>query len=143
MREDSYPGQRLGLPQAGAGSGARWGPRILALLIDWLVANLMALLVVGVGAWSSATPRGWAPLLLWFVLVALSTGLTGASPGQHLLGLRVVRLDLRPVGLWRGIVRTALIALVIPPLVFDPDRRGLHDLAVGTIAVVGPGRGRA
>ena len=30
-------------------------------------------------------------------------------------------------------VRTFLICLVIPPVVFNRDNRGLHDLAVGTI----------
>jgi hypothetical protein len=29
-------------------------------------------------------------------------------------------------------LRQVLICLVIPPLVFKPDGRGLHDLAVGT-----------
>ena len=32
-------------------------------------------------------------------------------------------------------VRTFLICLVIPPIVFNPDRRGIHDLVVGTIAL--------
>jgi uncharacterized RDD family membrane protein YckC len=61
-----------------------------------------------------------------------------ASPAQHLLNLRVIRLDRRPVGLWNGFVRTVLIALVVPPIVADVDRRGWHDLAAGTIVVNGP-----
>jgi hypothetical protein len=32
-------------------------------------------------------------------------------------------------------VRTFLIVLVIPPLVFNRDGRGLHDLAVDSIAL--------
>lgn len=141
MTAEPYPGERLGLPRNGPGSGAGWGRRILAFLADWALANLLALLLVGTAGWSTETWRGWVPLIMWLFLVASATALTGASLGQHLLGLRVVRLDLETVGLWRGVVRTGLIALVIPPLVFDPDRRGLHDLAVGTITVIGPGRG--
>jgi len=38
-------------------------------------------------------------------------------------------------------VRSLLIALVIPPLVFRPDGRGLHDLAVGSVTVPLPKRG--
>jgi len=34
-----------------------------------------------------------------------------------------------------AVLRQVLVALVIPPLVFKPDGRGLHDLAAGTICV--------
>ncbi len=50
----------------------------------------------------------------------------------------MLRLDHRTVGLWRALVRTALIALVVPPLVFDRDGRGLHDMAAGTVVVHAP-----
>jgi len=39
------------------------------------------------------------------------------------------------VNLLQALLRTFLIALVIPPLVFNPDQRGLHDLAVGTVTL--------
>lgn len=134
-----YPGRRLGLPPQGPGSVASWARRVLALGVDWVLANLVVLLVLRSSEpWTVGSPLQLAPLVTWAVVVALATGLTGASPGQHLLGLRVVRLDRRPVGLWNGIVRTLLIALVIPPAVADRDRRGLHDLAVGTVVVNGP-----
>lgn len=135
----SYPGRRLGLPLRGPGSVASWARRVLALVLDWVLANLVVLLVLRSSEpWTVGSTLQLAPLVVWIVVVALSTGLTGASPGQHLLGLRVVRLDRRPVGLWNGIIRTLLIALVIPPAVADRDRRGLHDLAVGTVVVNGP-----
>jgi uncharacterized RDD family membrane protein YckC len=41
----------------------------------------------------------------------------------------------RPVGLLGALGRGILIALVIPPLVFRPDGRGLHDLMAGTATV--------
>jgi uncharacterized RDD family membrane protein YckC len=47
----------------------------------------------------------------------------------------VVRLDGRPVTVLGALLRTALICLVIPPLVYNPDRRGLHDLVAGTLTV--------
>lgn len=135
------PGARLGLPPNGPGSAATWGRRVAALFVDWFVASL----VVGLVGWSTdpwtagSLAQLW-PLATWLVLVTLATGLTGASLGQHLLGLRVIRLDRRPVGLWNGFVRTVLIALVVPPLIADIDRRGWHDLAVGTVVVNGPSR---
>lgn len=138
MTEQTFPGRRLGLPEAGPGSVAHWGLRILAFLLDWAIASALAFLLVGSAGWDSGTWQAWVPLLVWYLVAASATGLTGASLGQHALRIRVVRLDGKIVGLWRGMVRTALIALVIPPLVYDPDNRGLHDLAVGTVAVRGP-----
>ena len=35
----------------------------------------------------------------------------------------------------RAVLRTALIALVLPPLVRDADGRGLHDRAAATVVV--------
>ena len=136
------PGERLGLPVAGPGSVASWGRRVAALFIDWFGASLVVLIVArGTEPWTPGSLAQLWPLTTWLVLVSLSTGLTGASPGQHLLNLRVIRLDRRPVGVWNGLVRTVLIALIVPPLVADVDRRGWHDLAVGTVVVNGP-RGR-
>jgi uncharacterized RDD family membrane protein YckC len=133
-----YRGQDLGLPAEGPGSVAGFAVRLLALVIDWAVANLVALMLAGTGVWSAATGRVWLPLIAWYVLTSLATGLTGASIGQWALRLRVLRLDGRPVGLLRGSARTALIALVLPAIVSVGDGRGLHDLAVGTVVVRGP-----
>lgn len=133
------PGQRLGLPSQGPGSVATWGRRVAALFIDWFAASLVVLVIArGATPWTPGSLAQLWPLVAWLVLVTLATGLTGASPGQHLLNLRVIRLDRAPVGLWNGLVRTVLIALVVPPLVADQDRRGWHDLAVGTVVVNGP-----
>jgi uncharacterized RDD family membrane protein YckC len=126
------------LPELGPGSRAGWGRRIVALFVDWLIANVLVLFATGGTLPWSGELATWLPLLAWAVLVWLSTSLTGASLGQHLLKLRVIRLDRRPVGLLKGGVRTVLIALVIPPLVLDGDGRGLHDVAVGTVVVHGP-----
>lgn len=134
-----YPGARLGLPPSGPGAVATWGRRVGALFIDWFGASLVVALVAGgTSPWTPGSLSQLWPLATWALLVTLATGLTGASPGQHLLNMRVVRLDRRPVGLWNAFVRTVLIALVVPPLVADTDRRGWHDLAVGTVVVTGP-----
>lgn len=132
-------GQRLGLPAVGPGSVASWGRRVAALFVDWFAASLLVLVIArGTSPWTPGSLAQLWPLAAWAVMVSLATGLTGASPGQHLLNLRVIRLDRRPVGVWNGVVRTVLIALVVPPLVADQDRRGWHDLAVGTVVVNGP-----
>jgi uncharacterized RDD family membrane protein YckC len=130
---------RLGLPERGPGSVAGWGRRVAALLVDWAVANVVALLVVRTPAiWDGPTVFRWAPFVAWVLITTAGVALVGASPGHWLLRLRVVGLDGRPVGLWRALVRTAMIAAVIPPLVLDRDGRGVHDVAVGTALVRGP-----
>lgn len=134
-----YRGQRLGLPEDGPGSVASFGARLLALLVDWVLANLAAVAIVRDSAvWSPTSGAQWVPLAVFLVEVWLLTALTGASAGQRLLRLTVLRLDRRPVGLRAAAIRTALIALVIPPVVTDRDGRGLHDLAAGTVVVRGP-----
>jgi uncharacterized RDD family membrane protein YckC len=69
------------------------------------------------------------------VEVFLLTALTGFTVGKRLTGIRVIRLDGRPVGLWWSLVRTVLLLTVIPPLVYDRDLRGLHDKAANTVVV--------
>jgi hypothetical protein len=34
-----------------------------------------------------------------------------------------------------ALVRTFLICVVVPPVVYNQDQRGLHDLAVGTVTI--------
>ena len=57
----------------------------------------------------------------------------GGSPGHRLMGMYLVRVSGGWTGLWRPIVRTALLFLIIPAVVADDDHRGLHDKAAGTI----------
>ena len=100
----------------------------MALCIDWAVS----LLVVSALLDRREGVALLAPLAVLFVQLTLLTWLLGASFGQRLVGVAVVRLDRRPLGLPRAALRSLLICLAIPPLVFDQDQRGLHDLAVGT-----------
>ncbi len=57
----------------------------------------------------------------------------GGSPGHRIMGMRLVRVHGGWVGLWRPVLRTALLFLVIPALIWDADHRGLHDKAAGTV----------
>jgi uncharacterized RDD family membrane protein YckC len=134
---EEYAGRRLGLPESGRGSLAGWGARITALMVDWLLANLAALGVVRDDAvWRApVTALDFLPLALFGLQVWLMTGFVGASIGQRLRHLVVVRLDGQPVGLARALLRTILILLVLPPLIVDADGRGLHDKLAGTVLV--------
>lgn len=133
-----YPGQNLGLPEFGSGSIAGWSRRFGALLIDWLVCSIITLAFfyhpqAGHVASALSQPRLWTPAVFG-VEDCLLTALTGFTIGKRLLGLRVVRLDGRPVGL-RALPRTLLLMLVVPAMMMDRNLRGFQDKASGTAVV--------
>ena len=75
-------------------------------------------------------------------MTAILTGLAGGTIGHRVLGLRVLNLNARgqtgyaaQVGLLGGVIRALLICLLIPAVVYDRDRRGLHDRAANTVVV--------
>jgi uncharacterized RDD family membrane protein YckC len=121
-----YPGERLGLPQSGPGSVAGIGRRLGALMIDWLMCTAIAL---------AAFHNQYFTIVVFAVEIYVLTALTGFTVGKRLLGLRVVRLDGKPVGLLWALVRTILFLAVVPALVFDQDQRGLHDKAANTVVI--------
>ncbi len=59
----------------------------------------------------------------------------GGSAGQLICRVTVRRTSGRPLDLLRALIRTALICAVIPPIVYNRDRQGLHDLAVDSIVL--------
>jgi uncharacterized RDD family membrane protein YckC len=127
-----YPGERLGLPESGAGSIARAGRRILAICIDWGIALLISNFAFG--------GDSWATLAVFAIEQILLIGTLGYSIGHRIVGIHVVRLGGGPAGpIPAGpipaVVRTLLLCLVIPAVIFDADQRGLHDKAVNTVLV--------
>jgi len=123
-----YPGERLGRPERGPGSLGRPGRRLLGIVIDWALALLIAnalLRPLGLGA--------MAPLLVLWLEHSLLVGTAGATIGHRLVGVRVECLDGRRPGLGQGLIRSLLLVLAVPALVWDSDQRGLHDKAAGTL----------
>ncbi|QOV38824.1 RDD family protein [Streptomyces ferrugineus] len=127
-----YRGQQLGLPQDGPGSIAGPGRRLAALALDWGICVLIAYGLITDG-YGQATSN-WA-LLLFFVMSALTVGSVGFTPGKRLLGLRVVALETGTVNPLRALLRTALLCVAIPALIWDRDGRGLHDRLARTVEV--------
>jgi uncharacterized RDD family membrane protein YckC len=127
--EEIYPGKRLGLPSAGVGSVASMGRRILAFVIDIVLSALVAWLI------TAPEPPQNMSLLVWAALTIVTVGLFGISPGQAALGIRVVPYGGGSfVGVW-AVPRTALVFLIVPPLVVNADGRGLHDRWCRTIVL--------
>ena len=132
--ERAFPGRALGLPESGLGSVASMGARVGAFLIDIVLSALVAWWITAPEA-----PRNTS-LLVWAGMTVVTVALFGITPGQAALGIRVVPLDpdnsrMRSfVGLW-AIPRTALIFLIVPPLLLDANGRGLHDRLCRTVVL--------
>ncbi len=127
-----YRGEQLGLPEEGPGSIARPGRRLGALAVDWGLCLLIAYGLITHGY--DRSTGNWA-LLVFFVLGALTVGTVGFTPGKRLFGLRVVALDTGRVQPLRALLRTALLCLAVPALIWDRDGRGLHDRLARTVEV--------
>ncbi|MGW6006635.1 RDD family protein [Oerskovia enterophila] len=118
-----------GTPPDGPGSMATVGRRVVALCIDWLLSMLVSYLVFDANSMATLGVFAVENLLLVSTL--------GYTVGHRVLGLqvRVLGGEGRMVGLWRGLVRTVLLCLVVPAVVWDGDGRGMHDKAAGTVIV--------
>jgi uncharacterized RDD family membrane protein YckC len=128
-----YRGERLGLPKDGPRSVATTGRRFGAIFIDWGIALLIAWALFAQGDMQAANQ--WT-LVVFLVLRFVTIGTVGSSPGKRLLGLRVVTVNgLGRLPLWRTLVRTVLLGLAIPALIWDRDGRGLHDRFAGAVQV--------
>lgn len=134
---DGWPGKDLGLPEEGPRSVGRVGRRIVALLIDGALADLVAYVT---GVWSPVNGSGdiahsWVQIAIFAVLQILFICLLSGSFGHICVGLRVVPVRGGYVGVWRPVVRTLLLCLVVPALIIDRDSRGAHDRIAGTVLV--------
>ena len=121
----SESGQAPGLRQASLRR------RLFALCLDWLASSLIARLLV-----SEQQLSGWVTLAIFFAEVTLFTILLGGSAGQVVAGIRVVDIDTgMKIGALAAFIRSALICLVVPPIL-SINGRGLHDRAVRSVAIV-------
>jgi RDD family len=130
--EFGYRGERLGLPETGPGSLAPQGRRLGALVVDWIIAELIA---VAFG-WHAGTAAGtWGTLAIFGAEQLLLLSTLGYTIGKRLFGIRVGKLG-GPLTPLHVIVRTLLLLPLIPAVVWDRDGRGLHDRLAGTVVVL-------
>jgi len=164
------------MPERGPGSLARFGRRLVAVLVDWLVCT-----VIAAGLMQYRLGQGglgpFKPLVVFVLMNLLLVGTLGSTVGHRLLGIRVVRLGGSSAGPGSGagsassvspassvgpgsgagsassagpasssgsganagpllvLVRTVLLAVVIPALIWDRDTRGFHDKIAGTVLI--------
>jgi uncharacterized RDD family membrane protein YckC len=125
--DDQWPGKRIGLPAEGRRSIARLGRRLAAIAIDWAFAVVVSIAFFNYDALATLGIFVTAQI----VLLVTANG----SFGHLIMGLRVVPLAGGHLGIWRPIVRTLLMAIVIPAVIWDSDQRGMHDRLAGTLLV--------
>ncbi len=123
-------GASLGLPADGPGSLAPFSTRVGAFLVDALLSTLVSGLFT-----APRLPANWSVLALAVVYVGTLVAF-GQTPGMRLCGLRLAHpRQGQRLALWRAVVRTALLILLVPALVVDADGRGLHDRLTDTAVV--------
>ena len=134
--DSGYPGERLGRPETGPRSLARPGRRLASLLIDWALCLLIARGFFGPEALQANGSLSVVGVLVVVNLVLVGTA--GATAGQRLVGVQVERLDGGRPGLLKALIRAVLLGLAIPALtlIWERDRRGLHDLASQTVVTL-------
>ena len=130
--DQRWPGDRLGLPETGPRSIARPGRRIAALALDWAVATLLSFAFFSTGPFET---NGFITLGLFGGIQLLFLLVLNGGVGHLLLGMRVVPLVPGRLAPWRVLVRTVLVCLFVPAVIWDADQRGLHDRAAGTLLV--------
>jgi uncharacterized RDD family membrane protein YckC len=130
--DQRWPGERLGLPETGPRSIARPARRIAALAIDWAIASAISIAFFSTGPWQT---NGFVTLGLFAGIQLLFLLIANGGVGHLLLGMRVVPLDPGRLAPWRALLRTLLVCLFVPAVIWDADQRGLHDRAAGTLLV--------
>ncbi|MCW2699808.1 MAG: domain containing protein [Blastococcus sp.] len=134
-----YRGSRIGLPESGRGAVASWGVRMAAFLIDALASALIGRLIdpLPKDLNDTSAQAAIAPLVVLAVVNVIGLALVGQTPGMRLFKLRVRPLvgDPARLGFVPALIRTALLSLFVPAIVFDRDGRGIHDRLSGSVVV--------
>jgi uncharacterized RDD family membrane protein YckC len=129
-KQERARGASLGLPADGPGSLANFSTRITAYVIDAVAAAFVA------GLFTAPKLPGLWSLVSFAAITIISLIAFGQTPGMRVCGLRLAHpVEGRRLAVWRAVIRTALLLLLVPALLVDADGRGLHDRATQTAVV--------
>ncbi|MSO43398.1 MAG: RDD family protein [Candidatus Planktophila sp.] len=114
------------------GTRVTLGRRLVAITLDWLACYfIVAALSGGIGQMSGFKPELFA---LFFAEVFTLTALTGASLGQKIFGLRVVRfVDGGAISPLQALIRTIFLVLLVTAVTYDKNGRGIHERLSKTV----------
>ena len=137
------------------GRYAGFASRFIAFVSDCVVSIGVFMLVLAAASFAASVLTGtsihWSRADQWVVIAfcvweffyyASSWTASGKTPGMVLLGVQVVGLDGSRAGTRRGVIRTLafplsfiLLGLGFIGILFQRDRRALHDLIAGTAVI--------
>jgi len=137
------------------GHHAGFASRFIAFLFDCVVSIGVFMLALAAASFAASVLTGqsihWSRQNLWVVIAffaweffyyAYSWAASGRTPGMWLLGVQVVGQDGSRAGTRRGLVRTLafplsfiLLGLGFISILFQHDRRALHDLIADTAVI--------
>lgn len=100
------------------------GRRIIALVIDWLLA-----LAISAGFFNN---NEFVTLGLFALMSVILIGTIGGTMGHVIVGIGVRRVTGNAPGPVKALGRTALLCLVLPGIFTVPDGRSYHDALMGT-----------
>lgn len=126
--DDTYVrGSGIGLPADGPGSVAPVARRFGSLVLDWAVCALVS--------WAFLNYDEIAILVLFALVNIVMLTMFGCTGGQLLCRVRVVPVRGHMPMLVRAVIRTAMLVLVIPAVVWNRDLQPMHDVVAGTAVV--------
>ena len=106
--------------------------RVVGIAIDWMACLAITFGLIGQLTEITPAQQSWYPLLILFVEHAILVPFAGGSLGHRLLGMAVVPTHRPETSILQGVIRAALLCLVIPAIITDGNGDGLHDKAAGT-----------
>ncbi|MGW2223546.1 RDD family protein [Nonomuraea sp. NPDC001684] len=101
-------------------------------MIDWMICTWV---VVQLLLRMNPAESPWAPVLVFALQYLLLVGFMGQTFGHRLAGVRVAAMDGGAPRLLPVLVRTVLLGLALPALIWDRDHRGVHDRVSNTMVV--------
>ena len=149
------PGALLMTEQHLRGHHAGFASRFIAFVFDCVVSIGVFMLTLAAASFAASVLTGssihWSRANTWVVVAFFAweffyfafawTG-TGKTPGMWLIGIQVIGQDGRRAGTKRGLVRTLafplsfiLLGLGFISILFEHDRRALHDLIADTAVI--------
>lgn len=138
------------LLQPGAARLSSPGRRLGAYLLDGLIPLIAFSIITGLAGASSSSAQGsgvgvviGSLLLLAYGIWAIVLFTRGRTPGKLLLGMRVVREDLKVAGFWTMLIREwigklisgLILSIGFLWILFDKDKQGWHDKLMSTYVV--------
>jgi uncharacterized RDD family membrane protein YckC len=107
-----------------------FGQRLWAFVIDIVIADLLAIIVNG--GYHVGGRQNLLNYLAFLLIEIVFVTMAGQTPGMKMARIAVVReSDYGKPQLRWVLLRTLLLAVIVPALIVDENGRAMHDRAAG------------